>query len=276
MNNQLLVDLSRFNNKKFNVLDSLDARLEQLQDFRLHELEDEKLELILNLFNAHKKATKIVKNYNKFITRLLKYTNLLDSDNLKLYDLNYHIFRNSDKYVIDELGANYDYFGLFCEDEYRTYEEWLKEETYLKDHHLIVKYINRTSSFYYLDLDDFYDYFSNYNLVDEQVLGAEILDADYDRQTVSLTSMETILDCLISLLDRYNNRDEDDYLDDFEEYVNGLIESLENLVNFDYKNILDYYEDQIKVYQYVNRFKSKQVEYFDSWFEGLKESFLYN
>lgn len=266
MTNQVSLNLSRFNNVKFNVLEALDARIEKLQDFRLHELEDEKLELILNLFNAHKKATNQLNRFKKYINRLQSFTGLFEDDNLKLYDLSYHLYKNSDQYFIEELGADYDYFYSFCEDEYRSYEDWLNEETYLKEHHLIVDYVNRTSTFYYMkeDLNDFVAYFSDYNLMHVEVLGSELLNDD-----LTLASMEEILSNTVRLIDS-------DCLDDFDDYIEQVIDAMDMIkINFTIKEFKSYYIDQIAAYKYIKRFKNNQVEYFDSWFEGLKESFLY-
>ena len=266
MTNQVSLNLSRFNNEKFNVLEALDARIEQLEDFKIHELEESKIDLIMNLFNAHIEATNQLNKFKKYINRLQSYTELFEDDKLKLYDLSYHLYKNSDQYYIEELGADYDYFYSFCEDEFNCFCDYLTETTYNQSFNRIVKHYGNTSTFNYIDTDlnDFISYFSDYNLMHVEVLGSDLLNDD-----LTLASMEDILTNTVRLIDS-------DCLDDFDDYIEQVIEAMDMIkINFTIKEFKSYYSDQITAYKYVKHFKNKQIEYFDSWFEGLKESFLY-
>lgn len=194
--------------------------------------------MIEDITKAYKEAETGLVRFNKYIARLKKYTNLLDADNLKCYDV---------AYQLEEDQEDVRLFELFCQCEFENLEEYLEEDFFK-----VVYPIGRTSSFRWIDtdLESFNEYMNEYHLLNPYLSG---IDCDFK-----------LYDDLGDYIGYIEDQDDDNKKWAYEEGVAVLQElTFDSLM----RHFKEHYSLGIKGYRYVRDFKANQV----SIFSGYKE-----
>lgn len=176
---------------------------------------------------------------------------------LKLYDLSYALWKDE---RFKGLGDDFlgDMFNLFCEDNFRWFQEWEEEEGIDKN---IRNYIGRTSTFtldskgVFEDDGQFYLYSMLRDVMYEyhDTRAIDWLDGsvNYDLETRQL-DYKAIQEYISS--ERVEWREDE---------IRVIKESLEYIISGELlEDIKGFLEDGIKEYEYIESFKENSIEYF--------------
>lgn len=265
---QKLLNISSISHDDSNqTLDKLQVYL----DFDLNLLSKEQKDLIFKLIKERKKAIKNIENFQKFINTFTE-TGIFYKNDLKLHDVNWHIWENESiysKYNQAEI------FNRFCLQSFDDYQVSLREKTGY-EHHDLIDQIGRSSSFNFKDacIESFLEDWIN----DNQDAHSDVFDFSMGYHYNDINDLNTNLDCNIleiedileSLLYERTDGDHDYLIDRFNDSMTEILNDLGNtaLLTRDYK---DHAKDAIIANDYIRSFKANQVEYFVEWFEYEKE-----
>lgn len=174
-----------------------------------------------------------------------------DYMDLKLHDVSWYMYKDMENdfplCYKEEEENNVDYFSWFCEEEYDSFIEWCKENHI--DFNKMCNHIGRTSRFY---LHNWYD--SNIDYIIDNIMCNV---APYYNNGYYRIENGIIIDT-----------DYEDYSEETEDELLYLIENFK-------KDFEKEAEDIKTVYQYINDFKTNQVEIFKDFLDyyecSLKE-----
>lgn len=201
---------------------------------------------------ANKEIEKVV----NFLKENIKAFNYM---NLKLHDVSYYCYREMEKDfpLLEEEVGEYNYFYLFCEQEYDFFEEDLKENFKI-DFCKMRHQLGRTSSFYLHDqktIDITVNGFNFDNTIHNLIYNfysSSVYLEDYFKKdgTIDIDKVST---------------------DDFKEYEEVITDELDYIIKELYKDFNTYVEDIITVYNYIKDFKDNQVETFKEFLKYHQE-----
>lgn len=206
----------------------------------------------------------LIKQANKEIEKIIYFIKeneeVFESTNLKLYDIAWNDYIQK-KYDLDD--DTYSHlFNMYCEDEYRYYEEWREEEKLQNEH----SYIGRTSSFYFHneEIIQLYRHQIDYTnsicaCIDEYInMGSDL---------ASIINEKGLLD--ISLLTNMLKSSNNYYIDGYIEQMKyDLMDIVEQGL---FEQVIKDLDDTLKDYQYIKGFKENQVENFKDYIESYME-----
>lgn len=212
---------------------------------------NKELEKVFNEVTSNKQLEKIVNVVGK-------------SENLKLYDLSNELIFNKKYNHLSDKEKN-DLFNTFCEDEYDLFHEDMGEESLYID----FKQIGKTSSFYVVPKS----YFDYYNIEDytnksfkEKIfmLLDEFMNNKYGYWNTSNSLMDIQEEKIINI----RNNDVIDFIREYDFTIDTLVEDFKNF-------LIEYFEDVLKVYEYIEDFKRNQCqnfeEYYNLFYGGVKQ-----
>ena len=198
-----------------------------------------------------------------------EHSKAFDYMDLKLHDVSYYCYSKMEKefplcYENDR-HDEYSYFYRFCESEYDSMVEDLKENFKInfKDFH---HQLGRTSSFYLHDenIFQFERFRINWYWTMNQIV-SEIYGSHYGCYTAfdkngSVDLEKSLESC-------------EEYMDDTSayEYLNDEIEWIATEM---YNDVLKKFEDMLFVYNYIKDFKENQVEIFKEWISYYENEFM--
>lgn len=272
------INLSSFNNDKNGIIEKYQSHLiNNGNDWDLHELSQDTLDLFYALDEARIKAKGSLEKYKQFIIEEIEEKEANDKLDYKLHELSYHVYKNSDRIreVLKNtsLGEEFDIFYDFCDLEWNCYQEWLKEQRI--DLNRITQYIGRSSKFYltYLQLDTIAERLIENNCNNSHGMYYTLYDGDLNDNSVS--DLFDILDDVISY-----HSDFFEYLDSEHEEISiqntikAIIEDYEEIENFiDYTKNDYYVMDSLEVFNYIQDFKNNAIESFEFYLADFEEMY---
>lgn len=173
-----------------------------------------------------------------------------DMMDLKMHNVSYYIYSGmEDDFPLTyaeekENKSNYDQFYWWCEDMWRSFEEWLEEEGIKWSQ--ICNRVGRTSSFY---------------LHDQNII-------EFNRRTGRPDYTNILENFLCNEWNCYTLPIKNGFIDtemsleDYEEYFATDVGYVQD--DF-YKEFTDKFEDTVKVYEYIKDCKDNQVKYFKEY-----------
>ena len=171
---------------------------------------------------------------------------------LKLYKVAFQASGIIDKYplVKEEYDGN-DLFYWYCELEYDTFTEWMKENN-IED---CRKYIGRTSSFYLTDIQDKNIGYTINNLLDSIDGGYYSLDIDKNGEMIPFTDT-----------DYYTEAEQ---LEEAQEYMEYFASG-----KF-LQDVKEYLHDAVQIADYIDTFMENQIAGFTDYIEGKNDDLEY-
>lgn len=164
--------------------------------------------------------------------------------NLKLHDVNYYCYKDmKEDFPLCYKNNKDDYFSFFCEDSYEMFLEWCYEENI--DFEKMMARVDRTSNFYLTNIHDVSIEYILYNLLDNVYGG--YYGCIYAKGSINIL---------------------DNNLEDVQD-------ELEYICTDFYNDVKEYFEDAIKVYDYIKDFKENQIEYFKDFLSIYEEDLKY-
>lgn len=171
---------------------------------------------------------------------------------LKLYKVAFQASDIIDKYplVKEEYNGN-DLFYWYCELEYDTFTEWMKENN-IED---CRKYIGRTSSFYLTDIQDKRIDYVIGNLIDHINNGFYSVDIDKNGEMIHFTDT-----------DYYTEQEQiEEYQMDMEYFADGSF----------LKDVKEYMSDAVQIADYIDTFMENQIAGFTEYIECKNDDLEY-
>lgn len=190
----------------------------------------------MTVTTLYRDAQQGLARFNRYISRIKKYTGLMDVTNLKCYDVAYQLEEGQE-----------DVFNHFCECEFSYLEDYLEEDFFK-----VVYHIGRTSSFYWIDtdLESFIEYLNEYQLLNPYLSGV-----DHNLE---------LYDSLEDYIGYIEDQDDDLKAGALEEVRAILVElAFDSLM----RHFKEHYSLGIKGYRYVRDFKANQVAIFNEYKE---------
>lgn len=196
------------------------------------------------IYNEYKPQ---IEKLNRQFKKLQKHTQDLNATNLKLYDVAYYV-GNDEKLL--------NHFNIFCDCEYKYFEE------YLKENNLRIEHIGRTSSFYFYVQNiydfDIYDMKKDENIFDTLAYGI-------GSEVETLFNSDSLEHAYYDLENHlyYNLQDSED-LEILNDELDGAFYEIEEYLIEYYREI----KDIRRAYKWLEDYKTNQVEIFKSFVES--------
>lgn len=189
----------------------------------------------------------------KVVEYLRKNENAFHSMDLKLHDVSYYIYTDMEEdfplCYKNDTNDEYNYFCLFCEDNYNLFIEDLKESFNI-DFDKIRVNIGRTSKFYLHNYIEFYNGNIHYTNSMLNIL----------QEFENITCLEIVEDFKISISEY-----------DLKNYKDDVILELEYIINEFYNDTVKHCKDCIITYGVLKDFKENQVEIFKEYLSYYEE-----